>query len=83
MKNIWDWLNDSNRLKHLGLGVVYGLGADDCYCAVYGGFGVAGALEFKDYQWGGKPDWIDFVLTLVGTMIGYSLRIVGLKLIGI
>ena len=82
MKKIWNWLKDSHRLQHLGLGVIYGLGADDCYSAVYGGFGGAGALEFKDYQWGGKPDWIDFVLTLVGTMIGYSLRIVGLKLIG-
>ena len=83
MKKIIDWLKDSNRLQHLGLGAVYGLFADDWYCALYGGAGVSGALEFKDYQWGGKPDWIDFILTLVGTMIGYSLRIVGLKLIGV
>jgi len=74
MKRIWNWLKDSNRLQHLGLGFVYGLCADDCYSAVYGGLGVAGALEFKDYQWGGKPDWIDFTLTLVGVMCGYRVR---------
>lgn len=74
MKKIWDWLNASNRLKHLGLGFVYGLGADDCYSAVYGGLGVAGALEFKDWQWGGKPDWIDATLTFAGVMAGYGMR---------
>lgn len=74
MKRIWNWLKDSNRLQHLGLGFVYGLGADDCYSAIYGGAGVAGALEFKDYQWGGNPDWIDFTLTLVGVMCGYGVR---------
>ena len=74
MKRIWQWLKDSNRLKHLLLGVCVGLGADDWYCAEYVGIGVAGSLEFKDYQWGGKPDWIDFTLTFVGVNIGYTIR---------
>jgi hypothetical protein len=74
MKKIWEWLNDNNRLKHLALGYVYGLAANDIYCAIYGGAGVAGALEFKDYQWGGKPDWIDFLLTFAGAMAGYATR---------
>lgn len=74
IKKIWNWLKDSHRLQHLGLGFVYGLGADDCYCAAYGGLGVAGALEFKDKQWGGKPDWVDFALTVTGVMLGYTLR---------
>ena len=86
MKKIWKWLNDSNRLKHFGLGFAYGLGADDTYCAVYGGIGVSGALEFKDchYSNGAKPiknwdfsswDWIDFALTFAGVMTGYSIRL--------
>ena len=79
MKKIWNWLKDSHRLQHLGLGFVYGLGADDCYCAVYGGFGVAGALEFKDWKWGGKPDWIDATLTVAGVAIGYVVRVLTLK----
>jgi hypothetical protein len=74
MKRIWQWLKDSNRLKHLVGGVAVGLGANDWYCAEYVGIGVAGSLEFKDYQWGGKPDWIDFTLTFVGVNIGYTIR---------
>jgi hypothetical protein len=71
---ILNWLKQSNRYKHLGLGFVYGLLADDVYCAVYGGAGVSLALEFKDGQWGGKPDWIDATLTFVGVLAGYFVR---------
>lgn len=74
IKKLWQWIRDSHRLQHLGLGFVYGLGADDCYSAVYGGLGVAGALEFKDWQWGGKPDLIDAILTFAGVMAGYWVR---------
>ena len=74
MKRIWQWLKDSNRLKHLVGGVAVGLGANDWYCAEYVGIGVAGSLEFKDYQWGGKPDLIDFSLTFVGVNIGYTIK---------
>ena len=85
MKEVWKWLNDSHRLKHLELGYVYGLAADNTYCATYGGVGVAGALEFKDchYSNGEKPiktwdfsswDWIDFIFTLAGVMTGYFTR---------
>lgn len=74
MKKIWKWLKDSNRLKHLGCGVLIGFGADDWYCAEYAGIGVAGALELKDRLWGGKPDWIDFALTVAGVNIGYTIR---------
>lgn len=80
MKKIWNWLKDSHRLQHLGLGFVYGLGADDCYCAVYGGLGVAGALEFKDYKYGNRPDFVDFALTFAGVMAGYGLRVLTLKI---
>jgi hypothetical protein len=74
MKKIINWLFASNRLKHIGYGVLIGFGADDWYCAEYTGIGVAGALELKDYLWGGKPDWIDFTLTVVGVNIGYGIR---------
>lgn len=77
MKKIWQWLKDSNRLKHLLLGVVVGLGADDWYCAEYVGIGVAGALELKDVLWAKswkEWDWIDFSLTFVGVNIGYTIR---------
>lgn len=74
MEKIRQWFLESNRYKHLLLGIAYGLAADDAYCAVYGGIGVSGALEFKDWQWGGKPDAVDFALTFTGVMIGFSVR---------
>lgn len=74
MKNIIDWILDSNRYKHLGLGFVYGLAADDLYCAIYGGVGVSLALEFKDGQWGGKPDPVDAILTFTGVLAGFGVR---------
>lgn len=72
MKKIIDWLKSSNRYKHFLLGVVYGLAANDLYCAVYGGVGVSLALEWKDGQWGGKPDAWDAALTFAGVMAGYG-----------
>ena len=74
IKKIIDWLKQSNRYKHLGLGFVYGLAANDLYCALYGGVGVSLALEFKDGQWGGKPDPVDAALTFAGVMAGFGVR---------
>lgn len=74
MNKLLNWFRESNRAKHLGLGALVGLGADDWYCAVYVGAGVSGAMEFKDRQWGGKWDWIDFGLTFAGVVGGYCLR---------
>lgn len=74
MKKIFEWFKASNRYKHFLLGAAYGLAADDAYCAVYGGVGVSLALEFKDGQWGGKPDAMDALLTFAGVMAGYGVR---------
>ena len=73
MNNIIQWFKESNRWKHLIGGFLIGLLCNSWYCAFLTGFGVAGALEFKDWQWGGKPDILDFLLTFVGTIIGYCL----------
>lgn len=74
MKKLIEWLAASNRFKHLLGGVLIGAGANSWYCAIYAGTGVAAALELKDKLWGGKPDWIDFILTLVGVGAGYFVR---------
>lgn len=68
------WLTESDRWKHLVGGIIIGAGANTIYCASYVGIGVASALEFKDKQWGGKWDWIDWALTIGGVAIGYALR---------
>ena len=74
IKKVINWLKASNRWKHLLLAFLVGLGCNGWYCAEYTGLGVAGAMEFKDWQWGGKPDWIDFALTVIGVNAGYLVR---------
>lgn len=78
-QSVIDWLNASNRWKHLIGGFVIGAGADDIYCAAYAGIGIAGSLELKDKLWGGEPDWIDFSITLAGVSLGYASRVLVLS----
>lgn len=75
------WLLESNRWKHLVGGIIIGAGANTIYCAFYAGIGVASALELKDKQWGGKWDWIDWSLTVIGVAIGYAISFGILSLI--
>jgi hypothetical protein len=35
----------------------------------------------KDKLWGGKWDWIDWILTIVGTAIGHGLRLLVIAII--
>lgn len=81
MKNIFGWMTESNRWKHLVGGILIGIGANDVYCAVYAGLGIASALELKDKLWGGKLDIIDWSLTVGGVAIGYAIRFGFLALI--
>ena len=74
-KKILNWFKTSNRWKHLLGGVVVGGGSNTVYCAAYSGIGIASALELKDYLYGNKWDWIDWILTIIGVSIGYLLRI--------
>lgn len=75
IKKIIDWFKLSNRFYHLILGIAIGLFPNDWYHTELLGAGVSGAMEFKDYQWGGKPDIVDFILTFVGVNIGHLIRI--------
>jgi hypothetical protein len=70
MKKLIAWFAASNRWKHLAGGALIGIGANSSFCAAYAGIWVASALELKDKLWGGKWDWIDWVLTVVGAALG-------------
>ena len=72
--NIIQWFKESNRWKHLIGGCILGLVAEDWFCAVYTTSTVAAALEFKDYTWGGVPDKVDFLVTVLGGVIGQVTR---------
>lgn len=74
MKNVIEWIKQSNRWKHLLGGVLVGLGSNDLYCAAYSGVGVASALELKDKLWGSTIDIVDWGITLVGVAIGFGLH---------
>lgn len=74
IENIIEWFKASNRWKHLLGGFIIGLLCNDWYCTMLTGIGVAGALEFKDYQYGGKPDIIDFLLTFGGAVLSFTLK---------
>ena len=74
MRRALDWWKASNRWKHL----VYAVP-----CGVVLGWeftvGLAVGMEFKDKLWGGKPDFIDYILTCVGGLIGWGvMRLLGL-----
>lgn len=74
MNKMKQFLFTSNRYKHLLGGVVIGVLANTPYCAAYAGVGVACSLELKDKLWGGKPDVVDWAMTIVGVALGYGLR---------
>ena len=63
------WLCESNREKHLAGGFLLGLTLT-FLCAL----GCAGGMEFKDRQWGGKWDWLDFAATCIGGIIGQGVQ---------
>lgn len=74
MRKIINWFKQSNRGKHFIGGCGIGLLSNGLYCAALCGLGVASALEFKDTQWGGKWDWIDWGLTVGGVALGFLVR---------
>ena len=64
------WLTESNRLKHL----LYAIP-----CAFIGTImvvvGLAAGMEFKDVVYGNKWDWLDFIATILGGIIGQILQL--------
>ena len=64
------WITESNRWKHLIGGFVLGL-----FLTVLCALGCAGGMEFKDKQWGGAWDWLDFTATIIGGIIGQGIQI--------
>jgi len=64
------WLTKSNRLKHLLLAIPIGF-VFTILCVL----GVASGMEFKDRQWGGSWDWLDWLATMLGGLVGQALQI--------
>lgn len=63
------WIRESNRDKHLVYAIPLGF-----FFTILCVFGVASGMEFKDTQWGGKWDWLDWIATMIGGLIGQALQ---------
>lgn len=73
---MFKWLKESNRLKHLVYAIPIGL-IFSIICVV----GVASGLEYKDYLYGNKWDWLDWIATLIGGLVGQVLQLLFIYLI--
>lgn len=65
------WLKESNRLKHFLYAMPIGF-LFTVLCVL----GVASGLEFKDKQYGNQWDWLDWLATMLGGMVGQLLQII-------
>lgn len=63
-----DWFLESNRWRHflyaIPIGAIFTI-----LCVL----GVASGMEFKDKQWGGKWDWLDWAVTILGGIVGQTI----------
>ena len=64
------WLLKSNRQKHFLYAIPIGF-ILTILCVI----GIASGLEFKDKQYGGKGDWLDWLATILGGVVGQVLQI--------
>ena len=64
------WLLKSNRQKHFLYAIPIGF-ILTILCVI----GIASSLEFKDKQYGGKWDWLDWLATILGGVVGQVLQI--------
>ena len=73
---VWQWLRQSHRLQHLVGGFAVGL-----LLGLMAAVSAGAAMEFKDWQWGGKPEWADCLMTVMGGCVGWGLRLLVVWLI--
>ena len=60
---------DASRWKHFLFAIPIGL-VFTILCVL----GCASGMEFKDWQWGGKPDWKDWLCTMLGGLVGQAVQ---------
>ena len=70
------WLKESNRMKHLLYAIPIGL-----VFTILAVLGCAFGMEFKDKQHGGQWDWLDWVATMIGGIIGQLIQILFIVLL--
>lgn len=71
LKCIIDWWKASNRWKHFFFAIPLG-----AVCGAPFTTGVGLGMEVKDHLYGGKADFVDFLLTAVGGLVGHGVMLV-------
>ena len=61
---------DKTRWQHFGWAIPIGAVLTSL-CVL----GVASGMEFKDRQWGGRWDWLDWLCTMLGGLVGQVVQI--------
>lgn len=64
------WLKESNRMKHLLYAIPTGM-----TLTILAVLGCAFGMEFKDWQHGGRFDWLDIAATITGGIVGQAIQI--------
>lgn len=65
------WLKESNRQKHFLYAIPIGF-LFTILCVL----GVASGMEFKDKQYSNQWDWLDWIATILGGLIGQLIQII-------
>lgn len=74
MKKIIEFLKTSNHGHHLAGGFAVGFFAFSPYYALYAAGIAASCLELKDRLHGGRWDWVDWSLTIVGGAVAAAIE---------
>ena len=69
-KKVLQWWKASNRWKHFLFAIPLG-----AVCGVSFTTGVGLGMEVKDHLYGGRADFVDFLLTAVGGAIGHGVML--------
>jgi hypothetical protein len=64
------WITESNRMKHFLYAIPLGL-VFTILCVL----GCASGMEFKDRAWGGQWDWLDWLATMLGGLVGQAVQV--------
>lgn len=65
------WLTESNRQYHFLYAIPIAL-VLTILCAI----GVASGMEFKDKQYRNKWDWLDWLATVLGGLVGQIIQLI-------
>ncbi|WAX08492.1 hypothetical protein BO668P2_00030 [Bacteroides phage BO668P2] len=69
-QKIADWWKASNRWKHFLFAIPLG-----AVCGAHFTTGVGLGMEIKDHLYGNQADFVDFLLTTVGGLIGHGIML--------